>query len=56
MRIEVISQKTSPLCYLPNGKLVCYKLGFFSIYFGGLEEKRFRIFTDKKESFLQTFE
>ncbi|UBD82231.1 MULTISPECIES: hypothetical protein [Parabacteroides] len=40
---------TSPLCILPSGRLICYKRGEIIIYNAGIVEKRFLIFSDKKE-------
>lgn len=47
-----ISKHTSPLCYLPSGKLVCYKYGNIEILCDGKLEKRISVFKSKKERFL----
>lgn len=52
MQVSKIASLTSPLCYLPNGKLVCYHRGIISILSDGKEEKRFSIPITIKERLL----
>ena len=50
--INCISSLTTPLCYTPNGTLVCYQYGDIVTYEGGIIKNRFRILNSKKERFL----
>ena len=52
MSIRGIAKHTTPLCWLPCGKLVCYKEGCIVVYNGATIEDRFSIFKDKKERLL----
>jgi hypothetical protein len=49
--MQQITNYTSPLCYLPSGKLVCYKHGNIEILHDGKLEKRISVFKSKKERF-----
>ena len=40
---------TTPLCWLPCGKLVCYREGDIVVYNNGKVEDSFLVFTDKRE-------
>lgn len=46
-----LSSLFSPLCYLPSGRLVCYKLGDIVLLNNGKIEKQFSVFFGKKERF-----
>lgn len=48
-------KNTTPLCFLPNGKLVCYRLGRISILDDGKIERTFKVFFSFKEQFLGRF-
>lgn len=50
--IKRISSHLSPLCYLPSGKLVCYKLGDILLLNDGRVERKFPVFSNKKERIL----
>ncbi len=39
MKINMLQSALSPLCFLPSGRLVCYKQGYISIYNAGKQEK-----------------
>ena len=52
MEITCISSKTHPLCFLPDGKLVCYQLGDIVVYEGKNEFRRFTLFTSFRERIL----
>ena len=43
MQVAKVASLTSPLCYLPDGRLVCYHRGIISILRDGKEEKKFSI-------------
>lgn len=47
-----IDYNLSPLCFLPSGKLVCYKYGYIEILTDGKLEKRIAVFNSKKERIL----
>lgn len=50
-QLQIVKRNFSPLCFLPSGKLVCYRLG--SIYIldnNNRVLKSFKIFKSKKES------
>ena len=50
--IERIKRHTTPLCYMPDGRLVCYRHGDIIVLNQGKEQKRFSILTSKKERVL----
>lgn len=52
MQITKVASLTSPLCYLPDGRLVCYHRGFISVLRDVEEEKKFSIPISFKERFL----
>ena len=52
MELKRISSKTNPLCFLPDGKLVCYRQGDIVILENKSEIARFPIFYSKKERLL----
>lgn len=52
MQVTTIASLLSPLCFLPNGKLVCYRFGAISVWSEGKEEKRFSIPISTKEQLL----
>lgn len=52
MSIKIISDFTTPLCYMPNGCLVCYQHGDILILNEGIEIQRFPVFFSKKERLL----
>lgn len=49
---ERIKRHTTPLCYMPDGRLVCYQHGDIFVLDKGKEQKRFSIITSKKERVL----
>ena len=49
MQVSSVAKKTTPLCFLPNGKLLCYRYGKVLIYGNGILEKSFAIPMSKKE-------
>jgi len=49
MSVRRLAKHTTPLCWLPCGKLVCYKEGSIVVYKDDMVEKSFPIFPDKKE-------
>lgn len=49
MTIQSLAKKTIPLCFFPNGNMVCYHLGDFVIYEDNHELKRFHLSTSIKE-------
>lgn len=51
-QITVIKKNTSPLCYLPNGKLCCYSHGNIILIHNQRIVDRFRIFESIKEKHL----
>ena len=50
--MQLCSNKTTPLCIMPDGKLVCYKYGDIIIFRNGIEEKRFSLLRSRKEVLL----
>lgn len=52
MQVTKVASLTSPLCYLPDGRLVCYHHGIISILRDGKEEKKFSIPISVKERLL----
>ncbi len=52
MKINNISKRTIPLCYLPSGMLVCYKDGHILVYKDGEVCNDIIAFSDFKESVL----
>lgn len=47
--IDRIKKHTTPLCYLPEGRLVCYQHGDIVVFVNDKEQKRFSVLTSKKE-------
>lgn len=45
----IVGNNLAPLCFLPNGKLVCYKYGDIIVYNNGKKEKVISIFNNVKE-------
>lgn len=52
MIVSKISENTSPLCYLPDGRLVCYHRGNICVLNDGKGEKKFTIPISVKERLL----
>ena len=52
MVLKRISSKTSPLCFLPDGKLVCYQHGDILIFEGKKEVRRLSLFNSSRERLL----
>lgn len=52
MKLYQIAKNTTPLCYLPTGKLVCYQLGDVLVMEEGRVAKRLSVFHNKKERIL----
>jgi len=52
MTVSKISENTSPLCYLPDGRLVCYCSGNLCVLNDGKEEKNFSVPISIKERLL----
>lgn len=48
--LKAIAKNTAPLCYLPDGRLVCYRRGRIVLLRDGEEEQGFAIPISKKES------
>ena len=51
MRKEVVSRNTTPLCYLPDGRLVCYHHGHILVNVNGSEFVIFQVPISKKERY-----
>lgn len=49
MQLTNLASHLSPLCYLPSGSLVCYRLGNIILLNDGIVEKEFPIFYSKRE-------
>ena len=49
-KMKSLSRNTSPLCFLPSGKLVCYHYGKLLIMQDGEVIKSYQLFTSKKET------
>ena len=49
MELKRISSKTSPLCFLPDGKLVCYKHGDVLIFERKKEVRKISLFNSSRE-------
>lgn len=49
MSVFKILNHSSPLCYLPSGKLICYKRGVIALLNDNKIEKTFTVFSCKKE-------
>ena len=47
-----IANHTAPLCFMPDGKLVCYQRGDIVVYDDDLELQRHSLFDNKKERLL----
>lgn len=52
MQLTKFSSHLSPLCYLPSGRLVCYKLGYIVLLNDGKIEKKFLLSNSSKERIL----
>lgn len=52
MEITPITKQTSPLCFLPNGKLICYQRGDIVVFDENTEVKRISLFNSFKERIL----
>lgn len=52
MHINKIAKHISPLCYMPDGRLICYQHGDIVIMEGRSESDRFPIFYSRKERLL----
>lgn len=52
MELKRISSKTCPLCFLPDGKLVCYKNGDILIFDGKNEVRRLSLFNSYRKRLL----
>lgn len=50
--VKIITKQTSPLCILPSGKLVYYKLGKICIWNGEIVEKEIKIINTFKERWM----
>lgn len=50
--VYVVAKRTTPLCWLPSGKLACYREGRIVIYNNGIVESEFVVYTDIKETIL----
>ena len=53
--IERIKRHTTPLCYMPDSRLVCYQHGNVVVLNEGREQKRYSLFNSKKERLLGRF-
>ena len=52
MGILKANKKTSPLCFMSDGKLVCYRHGAIVIFGNGIDEMHFSLLPSKKERLL----
>ena len=52
-KVNLIKNNTAPLCYLPNGTLICYHHGIIVTFKDVTERLRFPLFQDKKEKILK---
>jgi len=52
MKVKVFYGKMSPFCFLPNGNLVCYKLGKLFVFKDQHLIKNYNIFNTYKEKYL----
>lgn len=52
MKIKKIANKTSPLCFMPDGRLVCYQHGDIVVLLDGKEALRVPVFKGTKEKLL----
>ena len=50
--MTILGNRLAPICFLPSGKLVCYKQGEILVYNGNTVEKRFTILRSRKEHIL----
>lgn len=50
--VETIAAFTTPLCFLPDGKLVCYQHGDIVVYTDYQEQLRFSLFETFRERYL----
>lgn len=55
MEIIPITKQTSPLCFLPDGKLVCYKHGDILIFEDKNEVRRLSLFNSSRERYWGRF-
>lgn len=53
--VSVLIKRTTPLCYLPSGVLVCYKDGYIILLDNGKQIKRFLLFDSMKERIIGRF-
>ncbi len=53
--IDKIKRHTTPLCFMSDGRLVCYRYGDIIVLDKGKEHKRFPVQTSKKERILGRF-
>lgn len=49
MDFKIISKNTTPLCFMPDGRLICYQHGDIFVIKNGQELKRFVLFKSFKE-------
>lgn len=52
MQIKSYNRKTIPLCFLPDGRLVCYRKGSVLLYQNGKEERSYTFPMSQKERLL----
>ena len=50
--MKKIANRTTPLCYLPSGKLVCYKDGKLLVYCDDRIESDYPVFSSRREALL----
>ena len=50
--MKIIGNNLSPLCFLPSGKLVCYRQGEVLVFENGQLIKTISTFHNRKEKFL----
>lgn len=55
MFCKTIKKKTSPLCFMPDGKIVCYKYGNIFLLSKGKVSNNFVLFDNIKERYLGRF-
>lgn len=52
MQLSVIASNTTPLCFMPDGRLICYHHGDLVVYNERIEVKRVQLFNTFKEKIL----